>query len=156
MSVAIGTYISFETADGTEVGYNFQNFHRAQTRTLAGRDYIYGAFGFSGAAVDINGANIQAQLVFAVNKLILDIATTGADNYWVVRVTTVWLNPDNFDETSTRLEEIYAVTGFEHDNTRMSMRLGSPLDAIDQNVPRRVLTRNMVGALPATGNISFV
>ena len=115
-----------------------------------------GLLGFSGAAVDINGANTQAQLVFAVNKLILDIATTGADNYWVVRVTTVWLNPDNFDETSTRLEEIYAVTGFEHDNTRMSMRLGSPLDAIDQNVPRRVLTRNMVGALPATGNISFV
>ena len=156
MSVAIGTYVSFEQRDGTALNQNFQNFHRGQTRTFNGVDYLYGAFGFSGAAVDINGANIQAQLVFAVSPLMLNLAKTLADQFAVARVNTVWLNPDDFTETALRLEEVYAVTGFEHDSTRMSLRLGSPLDAIDQNVPRRVLTRRLVGALPSTGNISFV
>ena len=73
-----------------------------------------------------------------------------------MRVNTVWLNPDNFDETTQRLEEVYAVIGFEHDNSRISLRLGSPLDAVQSDVPRRVLTQRTVGVLPTTGNISFV
>ena len=156
MSIAIGTYISFQQRDGTYTGNDFQNFHAGATRTYNGRDYIYGAFGFSGAAVDVNGANIQAQLVFGLNPLIMNIAQAAANQFWVARVSTVWLNPDNFDETSQRLEEIYAVVGFEHDNSRISLRLGSPLDAVQSDLPRRVLTLRTVGVLPTTGNISFV
>lgn len=156
MSVAIGTYISFQRRDGTFTGNDFQNFHRGQRRTYNGRDYMYGVFGFSGAAVDVNGANIQAQLVFGLNNLILGIAQTAANEFWVVRVNTVWLNPDNFNETAQRLEEVYAVVGFEHDNSRIGLRLGSPLDSVQSDFPRRVLTQANVGVLPTTGNVSFV
>ena len=156
MSIAIGTYLEFVERDGTATGNAFQNFHAGETRTYNGVDYIYGAFGFSGAAVDINGANIQAQLIFGLNNLILNIAQTAANEFWVVRVNTVWLNPDNFDETAQRLEEVYAVVGFEHDNSRISLRLGSPLDAVQSDFPRRVLTQRTVGVLPTTGNVSFV
>jgi hypothetical protein len=156
MSIAIGTYISFQRRDGSETFNNFQNFHKDETRTYDGRDYIYGAFGFSGAAVDVNGANIQAQLVFGLNNLILQVAQTAANEFWVVRVNTVWLNPDDFNETDRRLEEVYAVVGFEHDNTRIGLRLGSPLDSVQFDIPRRVLTMRTVGVLPTTGNISFV
>ena len=156
MSIAIGTYVSFQERDGTYTDNDFQNFHAGVTRLYNGRNYIYGAFGFSGAAVDVNGANIQAQLVFGINQLILSIAQTAANDFWVVRVNTVWLNPGNFDETTQRLEEVYAVIGFEHDNSRISLRLGSPLDAVQSDVPRRVLTQRTVGVLPTTGNISFV
>ena len=155
-AVAIGTYISFQERDGTFTNNDFQNFHAGETRAYNGRNYIFGSFGFSGAAVDVNGANIQAQLVFGINQLILSIAQTAANDFWVVRVNTVWLNPDNFDETTQRLEEVYAVIGFEHDNSRISLRLGSPLDAVQSDVPRRVLTQRTVGVLPTTGNISFV
>jgi len=156
VSLALGTYVSFQERDGTFTGNDFQNFHAGETRTYNGRDYIYGAFGFSGAAVDLNGANIQAQLVFGVNPLILQIAGTAANEFWVVRVNTVWLNPDNFDETAQRLEEVYAVVGFEHDNSRISLRLGSPLDSVQSDFPRRVLTMRTVGVLPTSGNVSFV
>lgn len=156
MSIALGTYIAFQQRNGTETYNNYQNFHKGETRTYEGREYMYGAFGFSGAAVDVNGANIQAQLVFGLNPLILQIAQTAANEFWVVRVITVWLNPENFDETSQRLEEVYAVTGFEHDHSRISLRLGSPLDSVQSDVPRRVLTQRTVGLLPTTGNISFV
>lgn len=156
MSIAIGSYINFQKRDGSETFNAFQNFHAGETRTYEGREYIYGAFGFSGAAVDVNGANIQAQLIFALNPLILNIAQTASDQFWIVRVNTVWLNPENFEETSHRLEEVYAVVGFEHDNSRIGFRLGSPLDAVQSDVPRRVLTQQTVGVLPTTGNISFV
>lgn len=156
MSIAIGTYVSFQERGGAYTDNDFQNFHAGVTRAYNGRNYIYGAFGFSGAAVDVNGANIQAQLVFGINQLILSIAQTAANDFWIVRINTVWLNPDNFDETSQRLEEVYAVIGFEHDNSRISLRLGSPLDAVQSDVPRRVLTQRTVGVLPTTGNISFV
>lgn len=156
MSIAIGTYVSFQERDGTFTGNDFQNFHAGEIRTYNGRDYIYGAFGFSGAALDINGANIQAQLLFGLNDLILNIAQTAANEFWIVRVNTVWLNSQNFDETAQRLEEIYAVVGFEHDNSRISLRLGSPLDSVQSDVPRRVLTMRTVGVLPTTGNVSFV
>lgn len=156
MSIAIGTYISFQERDGTFTGNDYQNFHAGETRAYNGRDYMYGAFGFSGAAVDVNGANIQAQLVFGLNDLILNIAQTAANEFWIARVNTVWLNSDNFDETAQRLEEVYAVVGFEHDNSRIGLRLGSPLDSVQSDVPRRVLTMRTVGVLPTTGNVSFV
>ena len=156
MSIAIGTYVSFQERDGTYTGNDFQNFHAGVTRAYNGRDYMYGAFVFSGAAVDVNGANIQAQLVFGLNPLIMNIGQAAANQFWVARVNTVWLNPDNFDETSQRLEEVYAVIGFEHDNSRFALRLGSPLDAVQSDLPRRVLTQRTVGVLPTTGNISFV
>lgn len=154
--ISIGTYISFQERDGTFTNNAFQNFHNSEVRTYNSVDYTYAAFGFSGAAVDVNGANIQAQLIFGLNDLILNIAQTAANEFWVVRVNTVWLNPDNFDETAQRLEEVYAVVGFEHDSSRISLRLGSPLDSVQSDVPRRVLTMRTVGVLPTSGNISFV
>ena len=48
------------------------------------------------------------------------------------------------------------VTGFEHDSSRLSLRLSSPLDAISGDVPRRRLTEKLVGALPSTGQIQLI
>ena len=157
MSTAIGTYIRFLQRDGTQAPtpFNLQNFHRGETRTYDGVEYVFGAFGFSGATLDSDAANIEATLVFQVNELNLTEATTAANNLYLVQVRTVWLDPDTLDETNARLEELYAVTGFEHNNSRLSLRLGSPIDAVSANVPRRRLTQEMVGALPSTGNISF-
>ena len=48
------------------------------------------------------------------------------------------------------------VTGFEHDSSRLALRLSSPLDAIGGDVPRRRLTERLVGALPSTGQIQLI
>ena len=156
MSIAIGTYVAFEQRTGSVVINAFQNFHAGQTRTYESVDYTYAAFGFSGAAVDVQTANTEATLVFAVNQLSLSLFTAAANNFYVARIKTVWLDPTTLNETAQRLEEVYAVTGFEHDNSRLSLRLSSPLDSVSQNVPRRTLNQRIVGALPSTGNISFV
>ena len=64
-------------------------------------------------------------------------------------------DPETFEEGTTYGEEIYAITGLEHDTSQLSVRLGSPLDAVSQNAPRRLLTQDLVGALPSTGNINL-
>ena len=160
MSIAIGTYVRFLRNDGTALGNgtrNLQNFHQGdEPRTYDGVEYVYGAFGFSGSTVDADGANVEATLVMQVNELNLNFATEAANNFYLAQVRTVWLDPDTLDETNLRLEEMYTVVGFEHDNSRLGLRLSNPLDAFSANAPRRRLSQEMVGSLPTTGNISFI
>jgi hypothetical protein len=153
--LAIGTYIKLLKADGTDAGYNFQNFHYGENRNYNGSNYMYGAFGFSGGTVDLEAANIDASLVFAVNALALSVFQEAVNSRWLIVIRTVWLDPDTLEEGRTYGEETYAITGLEHDSSRLSVRLGSPLDAVAQNAPRRVLTQKLVGALPSTGNINL-
>ena len=157
MSTAIGTYVKFLQRDGSEplTPFNLQNFHQGETRFYEQTNYIYGAFGFSGGAVDADAANIEASLVMQLNELNLNFATTAADNLYLAQIRTVWLDPETLEETTLRMEELYAVVGFDHNNSRLSMRLSNPLDAVAANVPRRKLSPALVGALPSTGNISF-
>jgi hypothetical protein len=153
--IAIGTYIRFQLPGGGTTGYAFQNFHANEARNYGGFDYVYAGFGFSGSSVDLQGSNIRASLVFAVNPLLLNFIQEAADQRWIIRIRTVWLDPANFDETGTFSEEVYQVTGFQHDGSRLSLDLSSPLDAVSGQTPRRVLTQYLVGSLPATGQISF-
>ena len=157
MSTAIGTYVKFLQRDGSEplTPFNLQNFHQGETRFYEQTNYIYGAFGFSGGAVDADAANIEASLVMQLNELNLNFATTAANNLYLAQIRTVWLDPETLEETTLRMEELYAVVGFDHNNSRLSMRLSNPLDAVAANVPRRKLSPALVGALPSTGNISF-
>ena len=155
MTLAIGTYIRLVDRDKAFTGYAFQNFHVGETRSYNGTGYMYAGFGFSGGTLDLEAGNVTASLVFAVNELDLVVFKQAADARWLIEVRTVWLNPDSLDETGTYGEELYAVTGFEHDTSRLSVRMGNPLDAVIQNAPRRVLTQDLVGALPSTGNINL-
>lgn len=154
MRIAIGTYINFRRFDGTNANYAFQNFHSGETRVYQNIDYIYGGFGFSGTSVDLDGANVQAELVFEFSSL-MSFIQQAADERWTVRIRTVWLDPDTLIETSTYTEEVYQVNSFEHNNLRLTVRLGSALDAVTNHVPKRTLRQALVGSLPATGQISF-
>ena len=155
MSIAIGTYLKFIDAAGIDTGNNFQNFFQGEERVYNGDTYTFGGFGFSGGTLDLEGSNISASLVFVLNDLSLSIVNQAAEQFWLVRIRTVWLDSSTFQEGNTFSEELYAVTGFEHDSSRLSVRLSSPLDAVQENAPRRTLTADLVGALPSTGQISL-
>ena len=153
MRYAIGTYASFREWAGEPVGLDIQNFHAAEARTWDGRRYMWADFGFSGSTLDTQGASISAQLIFTHSTLLLDSMQTASDERWLVQVQTVWMEPDTLREMALYSLELFMVLGFEHNFERVTVRLGSPLDAINQQVPRRVLSRRLVGALPATGSI---
>lgn len=153
--IAIGTYIRFTLFTGGETGYAFQNFHQGDSRGYGGISYLYAGFGFSGTSVDLQGSAIEAQIVFAVSNLLLSFIQQAADERWILRVRTVWLDPETLFETSTYMEEVYQVNGFQHDGSRLSLKLGSPLDAVRSQVPKRTLRQALVGALPSSGQINF-
>jgi hypothetical protein len=153
--IAIGTYIKFQLPSGGATGYAFQNFHANEARSYAGTSYVYAGFGFSGSSVDLQGSNIRAQLVFSLNQLTTNVFNQAADERWVVRIRTVQLDPDTLTETSTYTEETFQVVGYQHDGNRFGLDLGSPLDAVAGQAPRRTLSQYLVGSLPSTGQIGF-
>jgi hypothetical protein len=153
--IAIGTYIRFQLPTGADTGHAFQNFHAGDTRSYQDINYTYAGFGFSGSSVDLQGSNIRASLVFAVNQLLLNFIQQAADERWIIRIRTVWLDPDTYAETSDFMEETFQVTGYQHNGSRLALEVSSPLDAVSGQAPRRVLTQYLVGSLPATGQIFF-
>jgi hypothetical protein len=153
--IAEGVYVEFLTRDGAATGYAFQQFHGDGPRDYEGTSYIYAGFQYSGATVDLGFPNAEAVLVFAANTLGLNLWKQAADDLWIAKVHTVWLDPVTLDETGVQMIDTYAVTGYAHDLQQVSLTLGSPLDAIGGDWPRRVLTQALVGALPPTGDTRF-
>ena len=153
--LAIGIYLKLLLPDGSDSGYKFQNFFQGETRTYDGDDYVFGAFGFSGGTLDLEGGNISATMIFSLNELSSAVFGQATAELWLAQIRTVWLDPDGLTETNQHSEELYAITGTSHDNSQLSVRLGSPLDAVQANLPRRVLTTALVGELPSTGSINL-
>jgi hypothetical protein len=149
MGIAIGTFIKLP-------GYNFQNFFHGQNITWESVQYQFAGFGYSGSSVDLEGGNLESQLVFVLNELSLNMAKKAADERQIVVIKTVWLDPESLIPKSNYMEDTFMVTGFEHDSTRLALRLSSPLDAISADVPRRRLTETLVGALPSTGQVQLL
>ena len=149
MSIAIGTFIELD-------GSYYQNFFQGESISWDGGSYMFSGFGYSGSSVDLEGGNIEAQLIFAVNALSLNMAKNAAAKRQIVTIKTVWLDPASLVPQSNYMKDVFMVTGFEHDSSRLGLRLSSPLDAISADVPRRRLTERLVGALPSTGQIELL
>lgn len=150
---AIGTYVEFVDRVGDFTGYAFQNFAIGEIRFFLERPYQAAGFGFSGASYSLEGENISAQLEFAVTDLVLSFAQIACDNFWLTNVRTVWLDLETLAETGVYSEEIYSVQSFTNDHQRLVFDLSSPIDAFTAQIPRRVLSRCLVGALPSTGSL---
>ena len=150
MTIAIGTFVEF---NGTQ---RYQNFFTGRSMAWSGNQYQFAGFGYSGSTIDLEGSNISASLVWAVNELSLNLAAEAAENRWIVQIDAVWIDPDSLGVMDSYMSDIFMVTGFEHDTMRLSFRLSSPLDAVAADTPRRRLTEQLVGALPSTGQIALL
>jgi hypothetical protein len=152
--LGIGTYIHVINRNGTPVtGQAWQNFSQGEVRTYMGDAYTFAGFGFSGGSVDLEAAAVSATLLFSLNQLDLNIFKEASNNRKLVRIRTVWLDEDSLVETNQYSEDIYQILGFSHNQSTLSLRLGSPLDAIEAEFPRRRLTTALVGQLPSSGTI---
>jgi len=153
--ISEGVYVQLLTRDGAPTGYAFQQFHVGETRTYQGVDYQHAGFAYSGASLDLGFPNAEAVLAFNADVLALNIWKQAADDLWIAKIRTVWLDPETLEETGVEMLDTYAITAYVQDLQQVSVTLGSPLDAIGGDWPRRVLTQAMVGALPPTGDTRF-
>ena len=140
-------------SNGTEVGKGqYHNNVPGETLRYGGQTYSYLSFIYQGAAKNRTGDNLEAQLVLSVNEISNGLGVKAVRNKWHVRMRSAVMNSNG---TVNRLltTENWLAASMTYDNETVEVILSSAIDAVGANAPTRVLTRDLVGHLPITGNI---
>ena len=141
--------------DGTEKQRELYTNGCEPGKTLSydGKTFKFLSFIYQGAAKNRTGDNLQAGLILSTNPLSTGIAAEAIKNRYHLRVWSVTIN-SNRDSVSKLLTlEDWVVTSMVYDPEAVEVVLSSSIDAVGANAPTRVLTRQLVGALPVTASI---
>jgi len=146
----------YQVINGTE--RNMGRYTNACTpgSTLSYRNstYTYLSFIYQGAAKNRTGDNLQAGLILSTNEISTGLSREAVINRYHLRVWTVVMNPTNKSQVQKLLtEEDWVVASMVYDVEAVEVVLSSSIDAVGANAPTRVLTRDLVGALPVTASI---
>ena len=140
------------------VDFRFQNFFINKRLTHNGDEYQFVPFGFSGVTVNRTGDGMEASLVFPNNELTRRWALDAVNYSWLMEVEVLIIedsDPESGLTASHTTVHTYTgqVTGGQWDNVSLNIEVGSVLDAVGTDVPRRSLTQRMVGNLPSSNSV---
>mgnify|MGYP003134940785 FL=1 len=140
---------------GLFVQFRFQNFFINQDMTYESNSYGFVPFGFSGVTVNRTGDGMEADLVFPNNDLSRGWAVLAIRDHYVVEVEVLIVdstNPSSGTHTSVH-SYTGQITGGTWDNVSLNLQVSSVLDAVGTDIPRRALTKKLVGNLPVANNV---
>ena len=149
MAFAFCNYVTLLQSNSTPTSYKFQNFSVNEPR----RGFDYLPFAITTGAGTRGGDRSSARLVVAANQISVNIAAEAANGNYFLQVETFSLNIETFADSSRISTEVWRVAGYEMDTERVFINLTSPLDAVRTDAPRRVLSTQLVGALPTSGSL---
>ena len=149
MAFAFCNYVTLLQSNSTPTSYKFQNFSINEKRG----DFDYLPFAITTGAGTRGGDRSSARLVVAANQISVNIAAEAAKNNYFLKVETFSLNIETLADSSQISTEVWRVAGYEMDTERVFLNLASPLDAVRTDAPRRVLSTQLVGALPTSGSL---
>ena len=149
MAFAFCNYVTLLQSNSTPTSYKFQNFSINEKRG----DFDYLPFAITTGAGTRGGDRSSARLVVAANQISVNIAAEASKNNYFLKVETFSLNIETFADSSQISTEVWRVAGYEMDTERVFLNLTSPLDAVRTDAPRRVLSTQLVGALPTSGSL---
>ena len=125
--------------------------------------YYYLPFLYQGAAKNRTGDNLEAALVFPNNVLAMNKARQAVKEKWHIEVCVCIADPTLFTYTggSTEIFNIkrtltsdnWLAASMSYDFETVEILLSSAIDAVGSNAPTSVLTSEIVGALPTSGDI---
>jgi|TARA_R100000081_G_scaffold69565_1_gene36687 hypothetical protein len=153
---ALGHAVRIKAIDdsGLSIQFKFQNFFINKDMTFDGNQYTFVPFGFSGVTVNRTGDGLEATLVFPNNDLTRGWAVTSIKEHYVMEVDVLIVDSDSEIGSHDRVHTyVGQVVGGDWDNVSLNLLLSSVLDAVGTDVPRRSLTRKLVGNLPASSNV---
>lgn len=170
-AIGVCNFVSFY-AGTTRTAYNFQNFFVNETKNFY--DHVSGstiAYTFAPFAVTANagtrgGDRSDAAIVAPSDAIVVNLFVEACASRWMCQIITVARElgqsgePATVEELSTyqpymeNTREMWMCSRPEINPERAVLRLASPLDAVDGQVPRRVLNNSLVGSIPFTGNIT--
>ena len=138
----VATFITIEDGDKWQNG---------KIGTVEGHSYL--SFIYQGAAKNRTGDNLESALVLAANQLSMNAVRDAVHNRTQVNVKTYLMN-DSFDRQLNKLaEENWIAASMSFDTETIEVLLSSAIDAVGATTPNRVLTRDLVGALPVSATI---
>lgn len=147
MEFAVGNYLTFTSKAGAI--YNWQNFFINETVN----GYSFVPFGFSGITINRQGDNVDATLVFPNNQLSRNWSVEALRDGWLAEVKVMLLNPTNRSQQEQLHTYVGKTSGGGWDETTLSLKLNTVLDAVGAEVPKRRLRQRLVGQLPMTSNV---
>jgi phage-related protein len=152
MELALGNYLDLSTQSGSRV-YRFQNFYINKTAAYQGVEYSFLPFGFSGVTVNRTGDNIEASLVFPNNEISRAWVVNAVTDFWIATVFVMVLDPDGAAAPDLLHRYVGQVATGAWDETAVTLRLNTVIDAVGAEVPMRRLTQALVGAIPTSNNV---
>jgi hypothetical protein len=154
---SFGEYIRFMDKTGQFIpGRAFQNYFVNQVRTYSGASYAFAPFGVSGTTSKRGGATSSGGLVSIPNDLTVSMFTEAILSGWLVEIKTVLMTlTEGVDpvEQLTIITQFWSCNGGPQDVNKTVISLKNPLDAVEQQVPKGILSSSRVGNLPPSGNI---
>ena len=153
--VALTNFITITNPNGSvaNIPDKFQNgrhSHPTEKNKIDGFQYL--SFIYQGAARNRSGDNMTSSLLLANNELSMNYAQQIVINKYHVKVET-WLMTEAFERSKQLTEEQWLASSMSYDPEAIEIILSSAIDAVGANAPDKVLTRDIVGALPITGSI---
>ena len=146
---AIGQYLALT---GTSTQY-FQNYWVNQNVTWQGKTYGFLPFAFSGATTTKSGDNQPASLGFPNNALARGWAETAIRERWLARCYVMLIDPTNSNNPTVLVNYVAQIVAGSWSDTGIEIRMASVLDAVGADVPRKKLTKQLVGNIPITANV---
>ena len=148
--IALTNFITITNPNGSVSGIpdKFQNGRISPD--ISGFKYL--SFIYQGAARNRSGDNMMSSLILANSELSMNYAQQIVLNKYHVKVET-WLMTDSFERQTELTEEQWLASSMSYDPETIEVILSSAIDAVGANAPDKVLTRDIVGALPITGSI---
>jgi hypothetical protein len=157
-TLAFGQYLTLRTPEETG-GYLFQNYWVNEDapffNVTTGVPNMFGfmPFAFSGTTFTKSGDNQPATLAFPNNALSRGWAETAVVDKWLANVRTVLIDPDNKENYTLLSVYIGQIVSASWDETTLQLRLASVFDAAGADIPRKRLTKQLVGNLPLTASV---
>jgi hypothetical protein len=154
-TLAFAQYLTLRSAAGND-GFRAQNYWVNEDAPFTdGGTFQYGfmPFMFNGVTVTKAGDNQPATLVFPNNELSRGWAETAVRSVWVASVNTVLVDPSNKSNTTLITKYVGQIVSGKWDASSLQLEMASVLDAVGSDVPRKRLTKQLVGSLPVTSNL---
>lgn len=152
----IGQLITIKDNNSPVVFRRFQNY---DTKPLIERQqrFEYLPFIYQGASRNKSGDNMESGLFLAVNQLVTTQVAQYVEDRRAVIVETYAMGvlPNGETRADRALQrDTWLMASMTYDDTQLEILLSSAIDAVGANCPNRVLTSDLVGALPVSGSVS--
>ena len=151
---SVGHFLLVQTPRGTTQG-RYQNADISKPVVLEGANYNYLSFFYEGATRSRSGDNLQSEIGLANNPVSMAVAREAVEKGWLITVTTCAMQPRTLEVGRILTREVWLAASFTYNVEALAVILSSAIDAVGAQVPNRMLTSRLVGALPSTSQVQI-